>query len=65
MSEVFELAWRRTGHLAYLNALLKALDTLSSLRDVLAEDELPRLATLIAAARAHVRQLAAGAGVSS
>lgn len=59
VSEVFELAWRATGHLAYLNALLKALDTLTSLQTSLREDELPRLAALVIAEHEHVRTLAA------
>jgi hypothetical protein len=64
MSEVFERAWRKTGHLVYLNALLKGLDTLSSLHAELGEDARPRLAALITAERKHVGTLAAGAGVS-
>ncbi len=63
VSEVFERAWRITGHLVYLNALLKALDTLSSMQTTLREDELPRLAALIIAEREHIRALAAKSGV--
>ena len=57
-AEVLELAYERTGALPYLNALLKNIDTLSSLRSTLSQDQRARVRRVIARERDHVRKLA-------
>lgn len=58
-AEVLDLAYQRTGALPYLNALLKSIDTLTSLRSTLDADEQARVRQVIARERDHVEQLAA------
>lgn len=58
-AEILDLAHERTGALPYLNALLKIVDTLTSLPETLNARQRARLAGLIAREREHVERLAA------
>lgn len=58
LAEVFELAHRRTKDLTFLNAFLKCLDTLCSVKERLPEQSRARLAWLIRQEGGHVRALA-------
>ncbi len=63
LAEIFELAWRQAGEFPYLNALLKILDTLSSLRHMLNEEELARLSVLVKAEKQHISDVAKSVNV--
>ena len=54
---VFEAAYGVTQDLVYLNALLKCVDTLCSVQDLLGEDGRARLAWLIGREGAHIEAL--------
>ena len=58
LAEVFEAAYAAKGGLPYLNALLKSMDTLSTLAGQLSEIEQSRLAWLAGRERLHVRAVA-------
>lgn len=62
-AEVLEMAWQRGLGLPTLNALLKCVDTLSSLRHRLDADQQRRLAVVIERERTHVTGLARSIGV--
>lgn len=64
LAEVFDLAWNRMGHMVYLNALLKIMDTLCSVYDQLSREEQARLATLIHAERQYIDDVATAQGLS-
>jgi methionyl-tRNA formyltransferase len=59
-AEILDLAYQQTGALIYLNALLKIVDTLTSLRMELSAQQRTRLRRVIGHEREHVEQLAAG-----
>lgn len=56
-AEIFEFAYRKTGNVPYLNALLKALDILCSIYKKLPIGQKQRLAWLIAKERMHINHL--------
>lgn len=58
LAEVFEAAYATMGGLPYLNALLKIMDTLSTLAGQLSEGEQSQLAWLVERERLHVRTVA-------
>jgi len=64
LAEVFELAWQRDNSLQFLSALLKILDTLSSLEKSLPAVEKVQLAHLVQQERKHIRDFALTRGVS-
>ena len=57
LAGVFEAAYGVTQDLVYLNALLKCVDTLCSVQDLLGEDGRARLAWLIGREGAHIEAL--------
>lgn len=62
--EVLDAAYASTGRLDHLNALMKLLDILVSLRGELVDGERGRLARLISSERAFVDALAERTGVA-
>jgi methionyl-tRNA formyltransferase len=63
-AELLDAACAAAGRLPHLNALLKVLDTLSSVRGEIPFALRPRVLALVEAERAHVERLAAGLGVA-
>ena len=62
-AELLESAWSRWHRLSDLNALLKVMDTLSSVRKTLSPPERARLSRLARLEEEHVKILAATAGL--
>lgn len=58
LAEVFDAAYGAGGDLPFLNALLKVMDTLSTLADQLNENEKARLARLVGNEKRHVTEFA-------
>jgi hypothetical protein len=63
-AEMLDAAYRSNGRLSLLNALLKVMDTLSSVRSALTASLWPRMLRLVDAERRHVEDLAARLGVA-
>ena len=64
IGELFEMAYRVTGDLRYLNVLMKCVDTLSAYRTELGSEGGARLARLIFKERGYIGSLMPGEGLT-